>query len=234
MHLTKLSTSLRAGFAEALANEKAIAADVSGDLLLDGLRLDDLPRLVQDPAIHFQQQDRILAAVVRRYQAGPSSLWAPILLAMLAPTLVRIASSVRPLAGWVSEDDIDQQVVIGFLEVARRLRLPEPPTHIERRLRLRVMTRMARWLRRTIRGQSDELAVAAWRAIDEHYRQTALFELTDLAHHPEFHSLLRPLYRSVVWRQTLVEIASADKTSPATVRGKKRRSVAHVRNNRAA
>ena len=234
MPITKLSSALRLGFAEALAKEQAIAADMFRESLFEGLRLEDLPRLVQDPTIHFQQQDRILAAVVRRYQSGPDSLWAPILLAMLAPMLVRIASSVHPLAGWCTEDDIDQQVVIGVLEAATRLRVPEPPTYIERRLGLETMKRIVRWLRWTIRGQSDGPAVAARCAIDEHYRETALFELTDLAQDPACRSLLRPVYRSVVRRQTLVEIASADKMSPAAVRAKRRRSLRHFRDNHAA
>jgi hypothetical protein len=118
--------------------------------------LDDLPRLMQCREVPACRQDDLLAATIRAYRRGPAGLWAPILLSMLGPALVRAAARLQVQPPAVDDEDIDQQIVMEALRAAAEMPLPDECRFVQRRLVLLASKRLRRWLERERRRQTSQ------------------------------------------------------------------------------
>jgi hypothetical protein len=130
-----LASTLRAGYSE-----------VAGALLDNELEI--LARVRDSGRTSPVERNRLLARVVFAYQAGPRQLWAPVLLDLMAPSLIARMQRFCTPPSLIDEEEIRQQLVLEVLRAAARM-----PIHGEgRQMRVRLVTRankaVVRWLRR--------------------------------------------------------------------------------------
>jgi hypothetical protein len=104
------------------------------------------------------EQTRGLFALVELYRAGPRQVWAPILLDVLAPGLLRSLQRLREEPPFMDPGDIAQQLVVELLHAAAYMPLPEDPAHLRRRLLARANQGVRRILARERRRQSGQVA----------------------------------------------------------------------------
>ena len=64
------------------------------------------------------ERNRLLAQAVCAYRAGPKPTWGPVILDLLAPTLVVILQGLRPVPPTIDEPEIRQQLVAEALHAA--------------------------------------------------------------------------------------------------------------------
>ncbi|MGO8992423.1 MAG: hypothetical protein ACLQVI_03785 [Polyangiaceae bacterium] len=80
-------------------------------------------------------REAILAAIVAELQLSPERLWQPLLLVAFTPMLIRIRASL----GRPGSEDLDQSVLLAFLEAARS---PVCRSYVARNLRLLTQARL--------------------------------------------------------------------------------------------
>src|SRR5438067_12422851 len=134
MQAHRIAALLRQGFQDVVADSRRTCGEFTGEPALCGLTLAELVGEARSSRIAPSDRDRRLLAVVHCYRRGPTTLWGPVLLEMLAPSLVLVSCSSAALPRAIDPDDINQQVVIHALEAAASIPLPDPPEHLERRL----------------------------------------------------------------------------------------------------
>jgi hypothetical protein len=88
-----------------------------------------LAALVDRSRLTADERDPILIAVVREHQRTQHALWQSILLKAFAPMLLHL----RKKQGRADDDDLDQAVLLSFLEAARSIRTE---SHVARCLRI--------------------------------------------------------------------------------------------------
>lgn len=126
---------------------------------LRGLGLDELPRLAHNRHVPLGRQDRVLAATLRAFRAGPASVWGPVLLEMLAPALVKLASRTLPVSPGIDEEDIQQQVIYEALRAGATMPLPPDCHFVQARLVKLANKRLRRWLAHEQRRQERHLSL---------------------------------------------------------------------------
>jgi hypothetical protein len=126
---------------------------------LRGLELDELPRLAHNRYVALDRQDRVLAATLRAFRAGPASVWGPVVLEMLAPALVKLACRTLPVSPGIDEEDIQQQVIYEALRAATMMPLPPDCRFVQARLVKLANKRLRRWLAREQRRQDRHLSL---------------------------------------------------------------------------
>ncbi len=84
--------------------------------------------------------------LVRSYRAGSRHALGPLLLEMLAPSLVAASIRLRPVPPVVTEDDIRQDLAVEALRVFAAGSLPRDPRWIPRHVTLRATQAVARRL----------------------------------------------------------------------------------------
>ena len=94
------------------------------------------------------ERNRLLAQVVCAYRAGPKPLWGPVVLDLLAPTLIVILKGLRPVSPVIDEPEIRQQFVYEALQAAATVPLLDGGLQTRFRITSRAYTRMLRWLAR--------------------------------------------------------------------------------------
>jgi hypothetical protein len=111
------------------------------------------------------ERDQLLAEIVVAYRTGPHDLWAPVILDLLAPALVRMVRRIEqkseeiadlwnpdePLA--VDEDELRQQLLMEVLRAAATIPLRPGGRGMKTRLLKRVNTYLIRWVKREFRPQ---------------------------------------------------------------------------------
>ncbi len=108
------------------------------------------------------ERNRLLAQAVCAYRAGPKPTWGPVILDLLAPTLVVILQGLRPVPPTIDEPEIRQQLVAEALHAAATVPLLESGLQTRFRLASRAYTRVLRWLARE--GRTRRLQVSSeWR-----------------------------------------------------------------------
>ena len=146
-----LSGLIRLGFQDAcdLHDARRLFGEaVDRDPTLGCATLDELPRLAQGRHIPASRQDQVLAATIRAYRHGPSTLWGPVLLSMLGPALVRLVRRLQTQPPAIDDEDLDQQVVVEALRSAAFMPLPQNCRFVQRRLIALTGKRLTRWLER--------------------------------------------------------------------------------------
>ena len=154
-----LSSVIRVGFNEAcnLQDSDHRFSEAQGwELALTSTSLLDLPKLLQRREVPASRQDELLAATIRAYRRGPAALWGPVLLSMLAPALIRMATPLHAQPPAIDDEDIDQQVIAETLRAAALMPLPESCRFVQRRLIAFTRKRLTRWLARESRHRASQ------------------------------------------------------------------------------
>ena len=111
------------------------------------------------------ERDRLLAEIVVAYRCGPRELWAPVILDLLAPALVRIFRRIHEKSEEISdmwdhdeplivdEEEIRQQLVMEVLRAAATIPLRPGGRGMKTRLLKRVNSYLIRWVKREFRHQ---------------------------------------------------------------------------------
>jgi DNA-directed RNA polymerase specialized sigma24 family protein len=193
--------------------------------LLEQLDACAIVALMRDPERSLDDQDAILAAVVRCYRKARTPAWSGLLLEMLSPTLV--ASSIRfPYAPrGIDEEDVQQQVIAEALHAARFMRLPEPGFTLND-LTETIVKRTARMLLRATRSEGESLEQSEeepGKRLDPDH----VF-LAELANGDGQRADLALLYLSKVHRMTAREIAIELGVSTEAILNWRRRARRHL------
>jgi hypothetical protein len=159
--------------------------------------------------------DAVYAAVVRSYQRGQRSLWAPLLLEMLAPAILQKLDTLFSDVPEADAEDIEQQLVLEVLRWASRLRTPDDLRFVDGTILLRATERTARWLRRTRRRQPE--ALAAHPGLEYDYRRAELDELNDICGGSVRREDVVLLYRFDIWHEPVERLAREQGVPPATM-----------------
>ena len=108
----------------------------------------------RDPSMQGRsQRGRSLVALVQLYRVGPRQLWAPVLLDLLAPAMLRRLQRLRDEPPVMVEEDIRQQLVLELLHAAATMPLPNNPAHVKAALLHRANQGVRRKLARERRRQ---------------------------------------------------------------------------------
>jgi hypothetical protein len=101
-------------------------------------------------------RSRSLMAIVLAYRQGPREVWGPVLLEVLAPSLLARLRRLRTEPPVVDDEDIRQQLVMEVLRAAARMPLPKEPSYLRSRLMARANVAVRRWLQREYRRQARQ------------------------------------------------------------------------------
>lgn len=99
---------------------------------------------------------RSLMAIVLAYREGPRELWGPVLLELMAPSLVARLQRLRTEPPVMDADDVRQQLVMELLLAAARMPLPKEPGYLRSRLMARANQGVRRRLERERRRQAGQ------------------------------------------------------------------------------
>jgi hypothetical protein len=146
------------------------------------------------------------AGVVRSFQRGSRQIWGPLLLEMLAPALAQRADAFFSMSSAVSQDDIEQQLVLEVLRDAARIDLRPDRQFVDQRLVREPCLRVRRWLRQMHR-QSDE-SLELHPDLGARERRDDLAALEDLCGGGVRKDDVELIYRFHVRRDSLRQLAS--------------------------
>ena len=112
------------------------------------------------------ERDQLLAEIVAAYRSGPRALWAPVILDLLAPALVRMVLRIKRKSEEIAElwdpdepptldeEELRQQVLMEVLRAAATIPLRAGGRGMKTRLLKRVNTYLIRWVKREFRHQT--------------------------------------------------------------------------------
>ncbi len=138
-----------------------LGAAATNEPALAGLTLDGLVKRARNTRVPLAEQGTLWAAVLRSYRRGPADFWGPVLLEMLAPSLVRLATQLTPRPPTIGPADIQQQLVIEALEAALQIPAKDGSSVVKRWLSLEIRRRISRWLAREALRQAESLEAVA-------------------------------------------------------------------------
>jgi hypothetical protein len=98
-----------------------------------------------------------LVAVVAAYRAGPTQLWGPVLLELLAPSILARLRRLKPQPPAIDLEDVRQQLVLEVLLAAAEMPLPENRNYLRSRLMARANQGLRRQLARERRRQHQQI-----------------------------------------------------------------------------
>jgi hypothetical protein len=104
------------------------------------------------------ERNRLLAQIVCAYRTGQKQHWGPVLLDLLAPTLVLMLQGLRPEPPVIEEEEIRQQLVAEALRAAATVPLLESGLQTRFRITSRTYTSMLRWLAREGRRRRRQVS----------------------------------------------------------------------------
>jgi hypothetical protein len=104
------------------------------------------------------ERNRLLARIVCAYRTGQKQRWGPVLLDLLAPTLVLMLQGLRPEPPVIEEEEIRQQLVAEALRAAATVPLLESGLQTRFRITSRTYTSMLRWLAREGRRRRRQVS----------------------------------------------------------------------------
>ena len=134
-----------------------------GYLQVAGCLSDEERRLVwraRDPInTSGVERNRLLAQIVCSYRTRSKGRWGPVILDLLAPTLILMLHGLRPEPPAIDEEEIRQQLVAETLRAAATVPLLDSGLQTRFRLTSRTYTRMLRWLAREGRRRRSQLSL---------------------------------------------------------------------------
>ncbi len=108
------------------------------------------------------ERSQALAEIFCCYRAGPTQIWGPVVLDLLAPAMLAMLQGFEPVPPVIDEEEIRQQLLLEVLRAAVCIPL-RPAGRLTRfRVMSRARTGMLRWLaregrRRALQVSFDEL-----------------------------------------------------------------------------
>ncbi len=103
------------------------------------------------------RDDRLaLAAAVKAYRSGCRSIWAPVVLTLMAPAVEGRLRDLYPVPPAISSDDIPQQLLVEVLEAALCMPLPQDPLMFGPAILSRASQAVSRRLGRELRRQQRQ------------------------------------------------------------------------------
>jgi hypothetical protein len=111
------------------------------------------------------ERNRLLAEVVTAYRAGLPHLWGPVILDLLAPSLVELLAWLRPEPPTIDEEEIRQQLVVEVLRAAARIPIRDG-FDMKVRLLARAYKYVVRWLAREGVRQGAQCSYEALRELE--------------------------------------------------------------------
>jgi hypothetical protein len=103
------------------------------------------------------ERNRILAEIVCAYRMGRRPVWGPVILDLLAPSLVLVLQGLRAQPPTIDDEEIRQQLVLEVLKAADRIPLHPGGRQTRFRITSRAYTAMLRWLAREGRRQGRQV-----------------------------------------------------------------------------
>jgi hypothetical protein len=226
-----MSQLLNAAFVES-GSELARAVNDAGssEPALRSLEPLQLIELVRDADLPLGRQDDIWGAVIRCHRRGPSCLWGALVLEMLAPALVELATNLDRILAPELKEDFNQQLVTEALAAAAAVPLDKGVRFLKRRIVLRTTTGITRWLSAQVNGMEDGPVETPDRVLlkeeGEFAELVALLELTTPALRREDIDLILD---SVIRGETLVGLAERMGVTPNALRCRRRRALSKMR-----
>jgi hypothetical protein len=111
------------------------------------------------------ERNRLLAQIVCAYRSGPKWKWGPVILDLLAPTMILMLQGLRPEPPAFDEEEIRQQLVAETLRTAATMALLDGGLQTRFRLTSRTYTRMLRWLDREGRRRRRQVSFESSREL---------------------------------------------------------------------
>jgi hypothetical protein len=189
-----------------------------------------LIELVRDADLPLGQQDEIWGAVIRCHRRGPACLWGVIVLEMLAPALVELATNLDRILAPSLKEDFNQQLITEALAAAGAVPLGESVRFLKRRLVLRTTTGITRWLSSQVNDMEDELVEPSCEILLEEEGEfaelVALLELTTPAIRKKDVDLM---LETVIQGETLAGLAERMGVTPNALRCRRRRALSKLR-----
>ena len=108
-----------------------------------------------------------LLDLVLAYRSGPKQLWAPVLLDVLAPSMLLVLRRLRAQPPYLDEEDVRQQLIVELLAAAAEMPLPPSAAFLRRSLLSRANQAVRRRLAQeaTRQSQQHRLEALEWRSI---------------------------------------------------------------------
>jgi DNA-directed RNA polymerase specialized sigma24 family protein len=226
MQFTTLSKLIRQSFEDEMRNGARLPGLIA-EPLLAGLDAHAIARALRNPREGLDHQSAVLAAAIACYRRAPTPAWSAVLLEMLAPMLVASSSRFPYVPSGVTEEDVQQQVIVEALHAARFMPLPDEPRYTGRRLRNMVVSRTARMLQRAARSEHESLELMDQVGPSRYDAdQVLLMNLREMGVPRDDLALL---YRCQVLGMTVRELAIEIGSSMSTVRARQRRALRHLR-----
>ena len=112
-------------------------------------------------------RDRALAEIVAAYRAGPRELWAPVILDLVAPSLLERLQHFEARPPVLDGEDLSQQLVAQLLHAAATMHVPCDGRHLRRELVGRARKAVSRCLAREHRHLAWHCLLADLDEVDE-------------------------------------------------------------------
>jgi hypothetical protein len=100
-----------------------------------------------------RSRSRLVMAAVLAYRGESRQLWGPVLLDLMAPTILASLQRLREVPPVMDAEDLRQYLILEVLSAAAEMPLPATPTYMRRRLMARANQGVRRWLERESRRQ---------------------------------------------------------------------------------
>ena len=125
-----------------------------------------------EPRATYPEKEALVRALIEEYQRSKHTLWATALLIALSPMLCRLSAQLG--CGALTQQDLDQVLVLSFLEAVAEYPLGGEQRHTFLFLRRATRRRLLTWLARERREQSlvsakerDELQLLERRLVEQ-------------------------------------------------------------------
>ena len=117
--------------------------------------------LYKEHRARSSERAEALLAVVLAYRAGPRAIWAPVLLDLLAPSILTRLRRLVARPPVLDPEDLRQAFVLELLEAAASIPLPDDPRFLQRQLMSRANQAVRRSLVAEQRAQSNQRPIEA-------------------------------------------------------------------------
>ncbi|MHB8507397.1 MAG: SigE family RNA polymerase sigma factor [Candidatus Dormibacteria bacterium] len=204
--MTPFAERIRESFEDMKRNwgERTPAQMAPTEPVLYGRSWDGIVELPRD-TFNSVELDAVYAAVVRSYQRGPRSVWGPVLLELLAPAMLEKVQGLYAAAPALSEDDIEQQLVIEVLRWAEKPETGTDQQYMDGRMMNRTHERVLRWLRRALASSGEP--IEDHEELEFDYRREEMDEIADLWGGEVSREDVLLVYRAYVWGEPLARLA---------------------------
>ena len=159
--MSLFSEDVRKGFEDAIRSNHQFILEEAADRypFLKGMSARDLVLIGRNAHAKHEAKNQLWSAVIGSYRHGPRGFWGPVILQILAPTVLRRAARLLAEGEHANlVEDTAHQLVAAVLSAAATETLPTPARWIPNRLATRAVTRVGRWIEVEIDSRCEYLA----------------------------------------------------------------------------